>query len=223
MTVVLCGSLGSTAELWELQMPVVPDAVVVEYPGHGAAPLADHVDLDTLAGRVLDTVAGSFAFVGLSLGAAVGMRVAASAPQRVDRLVLAGASTRFGDPAQWAARAETVRADGLESIVDGVMSRWFTPSYDVARWRAMFLSVDREGYARCCEALARWGGAEDLARIRAPTLVVAGAEDPTAPPAEGRAVAGRVAGARFEVVDGAAHAVNVEAAASFNELLAGFL
>jgi 3-oxoadipate enol-lactonase len=224
MTVVLCGSLGSTAELWELQTPVVPDAVVVEHPGHGAAPLVDDLDLGALARRVLDAAPGRFSFVGLSLGAAVGMRVAATAPDRVDKLVLAGASARFGEAEQWVARARIVRAEGLEAIVDGVMERWFTPSYpDVARWRAMFLSADREGYARCCEALAGWDGTDDLARIAAPTLVIAGAADPTAPPAEGHAVARAVAGARFEVVDGAAHVVNVEAADSFNTLLGSFL
>jgi 3-oxoadipate enol-lactonase len=224
MTVVLYGSLGSTAEMWEPQASAVPGAVVLEHPGHGRAPLMDGVDLDALARRVLDAVPGRFSYVGLSLGATVGMHVAALAPDRVEKLVLACGSVRYGDPSQWIERAGTVRAEGLEAIVDAVMRRWFTASYPgVARWRAMFLSVDREGYARCCEAIAGWDGADDLSRISAPTLVIAGSEDPTVAPEQARAIAARVAGARLEIIEGAAHLANVEAAATFNGLLQGQL
>lgn len=220
MTVVLCGSLGSTAAMWEPQSEAVTGAVCVEHPGHGAAAVEDDVTIDRLTRRVLDAVPGRFSFVGLSLGGAVGIRVAALAPERVDRLVLACTSIRFGDPAQWAARARTVRAEGLAAIVDAVMARWFTPTYaDVARWREMFLSVDREGYARCCEAVAAWDAADDLARVDAPTLVVAGADDPTSPPDDARAIAALLDGARLEVIEGAAHLANVERADRFNRLL----
>jgi 3-oxoadipate enol-lactonase len=218
--VVFCGSLGSTRAMWDPQLAVLPEAVVVEHPGHGCAPVVDGVSADLLAQRVLDSVEGRFSFVGLSLGGVVGMRVAAQAPDRVERLVLACASTQFGEPAQWRDRAATVRRQGLGAIVDAVMGRWFTRAYgDVSRWRAMFMSVDAEGYARCCEALAGWNASSDLARIAAPTLVIAGSEDPTSPPAEGEAIAGGVAGARFVVIDGAAHLANVEFADEFNRLI----
>lgn len=224
MTVVLCGSLGSTAEMWEPQLPVLRDAVVVEHPGHGRAAVVDGVDVDLLARRVLDAVEGPFSFVGLSLGATIGMRAAALAPDRVRRLVLACASTVFGEPAQWRERAATVREHGLEAIVDAIMGRWFTPAYaGVDRWRAMFLSVDREGYARCCEALAGADAADDLGRIAASTLVVAGAQDPTSPPDDARTIAAGIAGARVEVIEGAAHLANVEGADAFNRLLAEHL
>jgi 3-oxoadipate enol-lactonase len=218
VTVVLCGSLGSTAELWAPQARFA--GVVVEHPGHGAAAVTGPVTVDVLAERVLNAIPGPFSFVGLSLGGAVGMRVAAAAPERVEKLVLACTSSRFGEPEHWHERAATVRAEGLEAIVDGVMERWFTQAYgDVTRWREMFVSVDREGYARCCEALADWDGADDLRRIEADTLVIAGERDPTAPPER----APVVSRARFEVIAGAAHIANVERAEEFNRLLAEHL
>jgi len=219
MTVVLCGSLGSTAAMWAPQSPVLVDATIVEHPGHGAAPLIDTADVDALARRALDAVHGRLSLVGLSLGGAVALRAAALAPERVARLVVACTAPRFGPPEQWHERAETVRDQGLGAIVDAVMQRWFTPGFDVTPWREMFLSVDPEGYARCCEGLADWDAGGDLARIATPTLVIAGSVDPTAPPTEARAIAEGIEGARLEVIDGAAHLPNVERPDQFNRLL----
>jgi 3-oxoadipate enol-lactonase len=224
MTVVLCGSLGSTAEMWEPQADVLPDAVRVEWPGHGAEPVWDPGGIDGLVDHALRAVDGPFAFVGLSLGGMVGMQLAARHPDRVERLVLACTSVRFGEPTQWHERSAIVRAQGLEAIVDAVLARWFGAGFSqLERWRAMFLSVDREGYARCCEALAGADATSFLPRIAAPTLVVAGSEDPTSPPNEGRSLAGAIDGAELAVIDGAHHLANVEYATEFNALLARFL
>jgi 3-oxoadipate enol-lactonase len=220
-TVVLVGSLGSTAAMWDPQRTALAAlrTVDVEHPGHGAAPVVDAPSVDALAERVLDAVDGRFSFVGLSLGGAVGMRLAADHPERVERLVLACATDRFGDPAQWLDRAAVVRSEGLGAIVDAVLGRWFTPAFpDVEPYRRMILSIDPEGYARCCEALAVWTG-EGLERIEAPTLVVAGAHDPTVPPVLAEQLTGRIPGARLAVLDGAAHLANLERPNEFNRLL----
>jgi len=221
-TVVLSGSLGSTARIWEGQDPALAGETVIriEHPGHGGAPLAEVRDVGDLARRVLDSVEGSFSFVGLSLGGCVGLRIALDAPERLDRLVVACTVAQFGDPAQWLERAEIVRTDGLEPIVDAILGRWFTPSFGRASWfREMILSTDPEGYARCCEALARWDVRDELGAIATPTLVVAGAADPTATPAEMEVLAASIPGARFEVIGEAAHIAPAEQPHEFNRLL----
>jgi 3-oxoadipate enol-lactonase len=226
-TVVLCGSLGSTAEMWEAQRPVLAGrrVVTVEYPGHGGAPVGELRGMTDLAERVLAAVGvGPFSFIGVSLGGCVGMRLALDAPDRVERLVLAFTSPRFGEPAQWHDRAAIVREGGLEEIVDAVVDRWFTPAFpDAARYRAMFLSVDPEGYAQCCEALTDWDVRADLARVAAPVLVVSGSEDPSTPPEVGRALAAAIPDARFELIRDGAHLANVERPDDFNQLLEAFL
>jgi 3-oxoadipate enol-lactonase len=225
-TVVLCGSLGSVSRIWDAQAPVLAgrEVVRIDHPGHGGAPLVEVGDVGDLAARVLDTIDGRFAFVGLSLGGCVGLRLALDAPERLDRLVVACTVSRFGEPAQWLERAETVRTEGLEGIVDAVLGRWFTPAFDgVPAYREMILSTAPEGYARCCEALARWDVGAELGRITTPTLVVAGAADPTAPPAEMEPLAAAIAGSRFAVIPEAAHMAPVERPAEFNRLLEEFL
>jgi 3-oxoadipate enol-lactonase len=226
-TVVLCGSLGSSSAAWDAQLPVLEGhrVVRVEHPGHGGAPVEDTRDVAGLAARALAAAGdGPFSFVGLSLGGVVGMQIALTAPERLERLVLASTATRFGEPESWLERAATVRADGIEAIVDAVLARWFTPAFgDVAPYRAMMLAVDREGYARCCEALAGWDVRETLGAVRVPTLAIAGADDPSTPPADLQEIADLIPGARLEVIEGAAHLANVEQPDAFNRLIGEFL
>ena len=222
-TVVLCGSLGSESSIWEPQLPVLEGRRVVriDHPGHGGAPVVSFTDIGELASRALAAVpAGPFSFVGLSLGGAVGMQLALTVPERVDRLVLASTAARFDNPEQYLERAALVRAQGLAAIVDAVLARWFTPAFDdLAPYREAMLAIDPEGYARCCEALARWDVRDTLAGVSAPTLVIAGADDPSTPPAVLEQVAQRIPGARFEVIEHAAHISSVERADEFNRLI----
>lgn len=221
-TVVLCGSLGSTSAMWEPQLPALRDfdVVTIEHPGHGGAPVVDFESVGDLARNVLAQVeAERFAFVGLSLGGAVGMRLALDAPGRLTSLTLMCTSAHLGPLQQWQDRAQLVRADGVETIVDAVLERWFTPSFpDVPRYREMFVSTDREGYARCCDALGRWDARDEVVAIAVPTLCIAGDDDPSTPPEHLELLADRIPGARLEVLAGR-HLLNVERADEVNALL----
>lgn len=228
--VVFSNSLGSTTELWAAQArALAPHARVVRYDhrGHDGSPLAaEPFDVADLAGDVLelaDTLGVErFSFVGVSLGGAVGQWLGANAPERLDRLVLACTSARFGEPDSWRDRAATVRTSGIEAIAEAVVARWFTPTMDVlttVRFRAMLEGTPAEGYAACCDALARWDFRADLPRVAVPTLVVAGADDPSQPVSASETIAAAVPGARLLVLDGAAHLANVEQPAAFTHAL----
>ena len=82
----------------------------------------------------------------------------------------------------------------------------------MAQIRRGLTDTSSEGYAGCCEALAALDLHPVLGSISAPTLVIAGAEDPATPPDHGRAIADGIAGARFELIEGAAHLANIEKA-----------
>jgi 3-oxoadipate enol-lactonase len=230
---VLSSSLGTTRELWDAQLPALaPHFRVVRYdhPGHGQSPAPDRpITVEDLALGVvelLDTLEIERAsFCGVSLGGAIGMELALHAPDRLDRLVLACTSARFGEPAMWHDRAGAVRAGGTSAIADGVLGRWFTASFRseqasvVARYRSMLESVSREGYAACCEALAGWDAREAIRRIETPTLVVAGGEDVATPPSDGEYLAASIPDARLSVLERAAHLANVEQPEAFDRVL----
>jgi 3-oxoadipate enol-lactonase len=231
-TVVWLGSLGRTAAMWEPQVAALGDryrCLLVDHPGHGKSPTTPGPY--TIAGLADQVVAvldqagvGRAHVVGLSIGAMIGMALAVDHPDRVDRLALLCTSAHLGPASAWEERAATVRDGGTAVIAETVVGRWLSPDYRVAHpdefatLVAMVASVAREGYARCCEAIAAMDLRADLPAIAAPTLVVAGALDPATPVEHGELIASLVPGARLEVVD-AAHLASWERAAEVNVLL----
>jgi 3-oxoadipate enol-lactonase len=222
---VLPSSLGTTAELWDANVPHWADSFsLLPYEQRGRSSVAE------LGGDLLDLLdehgLERVSICGLSLGGATAMWVAARAPERVDRLVLACTSARFGEPEPWLERAAVVREQGLEPIADRLVARWFTPDAPpeiVARFRRMLVETPREAYAACCQALARWDFRGHLGEITAPTRVIAAAEDAATPPAHAELLADRIPNATLAVLPDAAHLANVERAEAFSSLVAEHL
>jgi 3-oxoadipate enol-lactonase len=231
--VVLSNSLGATLAMWDRQAPELAERYrVVRYDlrGHGRSPvpagpstIADLGD-DLLA--LLDRLdIERAALVGVSIGGMVSLHAAAVAPARVWSLVPCFTAAYLGPAETWRERAGLVRAEGTEAVADAVIARWFTPAFAarepalVAATRAAIAATDRDGYASLCHAIETMDLRGSLAAISAPTLVIAGALDPSIPPEHGRLVADGIAGARFAVLEGAAHLGNIECADAFNGLL----
>lgn len=223
---VLSNSLGSDLSMWDAQVGPLSDRFrVVRYDtrGHGRSPVPDGpYSLDDLVDDVvalLDRLGLERAhFAGLSLGGMTGMRLAAREPGRVDRLALLCTAPVMPPASGWTDRAATVRADGVGAIAPAVVARWFTEEFRaadptrVSAYEQMVASTPAEGYAGCCEAIAAMDlvTAGDLQRISAPTLAVAGASDPAAPPARLQEIVDAVPDARLLVVERAAHLANAE-------------
>ena len=212
---VLSNSLGTTLEMWDPQLPALTERFrVVRYDrrGHGRSPVPPGpYTIDDLGGDVLALLdrleLERVSFCGLSIGGAVGMWLAAEAPERIDRLVLCCTKALFAPPEQWTERAATVRAGGVATVSEATLGRWFTPAFHTARpdvverFRAMLVGTPPEGYAGCCEALAGTDLRARLGVISAPTLVITGEHDPVAPPPEGEELAAAIPGARHVVVE----------------------
>jgi 3-oxoadipate enol-lactonase len=96
------------------------------------------------------------------------------------------------------------------------VARWFTPEYlernpDVkAECEATVASTPAEGYAGCCEVIAAMDLREDLPSISAPTLAIAGADDPATPPPDLEEIASAVQHGRLVVVPDSAHLANAQ-------------
>ena len=232
-TVVLTGSLGTTTQMWHPQVAALShDYRVVAYDtrGHGRSPVPPGpYDVDDLAAdleRLLDRLGVWRAHViGLSLGGLTVMRLAATKPDRVDRTAVLCTAARFAPARAWADRADLVEANGMKSVAQTVVARWFTDAHkradpDLIAWaEQMLCSIDAVGYAACCRLLVRADVSDDLESIRSPLLAIAGADDPATPPVQLQTIVDAVPGARLAVVEGAAHLANLDQPDAVTELL----
>ncbi len=233
--VVLSNSLGTTLEMWDFQARVLASRYrVLRYDtrGHGRSPVVDQpISLQTLANDLvglLDSLGIARAhIVGLSIGGMTAQALAATHPDRVASLVLMATSAYL--PQGWNERAALVRAQGLGAIVEATMTRWFTPSFiadasaPLRALRERFLTIDPRGYAVCCGAIATMDLRETIRSITAPTLIIAGADDPATPPAMSVDISNRIVGAELVVLARAAHILAMEQPDIVNRHLLAFL
>lgn len=225
---VLGPSLGTSAAVWNSHVPDLARYFRVirwDLPGHGGTPadaLPDRTpgatDVGHLARLVLDLADALdlrvFDYAGVSLGGAVGAWLAVHHPDRIRSLAMVCSSARFGEPAAWHDRAALARHKGTGPIADTAGSRWFTPAFASDPVAQGFVEglrgTDPEAYAACCDALAAYDLRAELSRIAAPTLVVAGRDDPATPPAHARELADAIPDAALAEIPHAAHLATVE-------------
>jgi 3-oxoadipate enol-lactonase len=153
--------------------------------------------------------------VGCAVGAAVSIRTASQHPERVAALVALSPATGIAptERPRIQALAKRIEAEGVRSRVLERFDHSYAPDYfagrdDREQVLARLLHADPRSYAEIYRMLCDLDLSDDLQRIRAPTLVVAGRRDGTRPPEQVEAVARTIPGARFEILD-TGHAMNI--------------
>lgn len=216
---VLGPSLGTSTAIWEAQVPALSRGYRVlsfDLPGHGGspgtllpAPEPGDTTVDDLARLVLDLVdhhgRDRFHYAGISLGGAIGARLAVQHADRVASLGLICSSAHFGPPEPWRERAALVRLKGMEPLLATSPGRWFaeTRTARTPVGRALLRNLadaDPVGYAACCDALAAYDLRPDLVRVAARTLVVGGTHDLATPLEHARELADGIPRATLETV-----------------------
>ncbi len=219
--------------------------IVVDLPGHGRS------GIPTGPGRAsVERTAGDLAailqrtgsapahVVGYSLGARIALRLAIDAPDTIRRLVVESPSAGIASEIDRAARraadeklAVRLEAEGIVPFVDAWQRQPVFASHarsSAARRRRLRSERLRNRPAGLAASLrdAGQGSMEPLHRrlgeISAPTLVIAGALDPTGLD-RARIVAGTIEGARLEVVAEAGHTPHLETPEIFRSLTLAFL
>ena len=210
--------------------------IAMDARGHGKSPVPSRpYSLEILAddaALLLDKLGVAKAhWVGLSMGGMVGQAFALRHPARLLKLVIANSTSSYGPEgrAMWKARAKAVEEGGLAAIRDTVAERYFSEVYRAGSPAAVdqvmkrFLETPSEGYLGCCDAIGNLDLADDLIRIRAKTLVIAGEADLGTPLAMSKAIAAGIPGARLAVIPGAAHLSAAEKPEEFAQLVGDFL
>lgn len=238
--VVLSHALGCDLQMWDGVAAALQDRYTVlryDHRGHGQSPATGGAfTMDDLADDAAELIrqqgCGPVHFVGLSMGGMAAQALAARHPGLVRSITIANSASHYDAAAQvaWAARVSTVLAQGMESIADGALQRWFTPEFRadahgrarVAALRAVLVGTAPTPYAAACEAVAAIDLEAGNRRITCPALVIAGTRDEATPPAMSEAIARSIAGAELASLD-AAHLSAVEQPEAFADTVARFL
>jgi len=238
-TIVLSHALGCDLTMWDdLANVLAQDNRVICYDqrGHGSsdapADLYSIADLADDAARLLRELdSGPVVWVGLSMGGMVGQELALRHPALVGALVLANTTSSYPElvRATWQQRIDTVRTQGITSIADAVMGRYFHDAFraaksaTVARFRQRLISTDVDGYIGCCHAVGTVDTTERLARITMPTLVIAGDLDQGTPLAMAQTLVEKIPQAQLTVLQEASHLSPIEQPQAFANAICTFL
>ena len=233
---MLAHPLGTNLHIFDRLMPALRRHFrVVRYDarGHGESVVTpgpytlDQLGQDALG--ILDALGIERAdWLGLSMGAVVGLQLLAHAPKRIGRAVLANVAAQLGSADTWNERIKTVRDHGIESLAPSLLENWFTRDFrdhhaqEIERIKRMLLITPAEGYAGACAALRGMDLRQAIGAITNPVLVIVGRHDPVATPDLGALVADAIAGAKFATLD-TAHMSCIEDLEGFTGAAVEFL
>lgn len=190
----------------------------------------------TLADQVISAAKAAdaipFDLVGFSLGAAVAVHIAAHHPEKVRSLVLVGGLLTSEDPRMqlqlrlWQALIGDDPAALAKIIVLTGFSQPFLASLDETTLKGMVdaISTDTDwlGMARQVALALALDVSAEAVRVRAPTLSIGLSQDQIAPPHLAEAVAKRIPGASFALLD-SGHLGPLERPAELERLILTFL
>jgi pimeloyl-ACP methyl ester carboxylesterase len=193
-----------------------------DLPGRGENPTLPAGTIDDYAGfieAILEQLPGKAGLAGFSLGGYVAFGVLRRGAANLGALALLDTRATADDEAGQAARnvsIAAVRSGGAAAIVDGTIGKLLSPaslqdSSLVERLRRIVLRQKPETLESDLTAMRdRPDSTELLARIAAPTIVIAGVEDALTPPAESQSMAGAIPGARYVPIPAAGHLTPME-------------
>jgi 2-succinyl-6-hydroxy-2,4-cyclohexadiene-1-carboxylate synthase len=225
-TLVLLHGFTNTGASWRPVVRALGEryrSIAPDIRGHGAAAERTPVTLEAVIADMAGLAPGRFSLAGYSMGGRIALHAALALPDRIDRLILIGASPGLAESAERAARREEDErlAQDIESTdIETFAQRWAQtpvlaglPDALAAQVHEDRLRSTPQGLAAALRGLGTgalpslW---ERLDALTIPVTLIVGGRD-----AKFRAIAEQMAerlkDARVEMVPGAGHAVHIEA------------
>jgi len=221
---VFSNSLGTDFRIWDAVVSALSDQFTIlcyDKRGHGLSDLAnppyrmaDHVG-DLVA--LLDHFGFSkVVLCGLSVGGMIAQGVTISRPDLVGALVLCDTGHKIGTAEMWQERIDALEEDGLVSMVDTVMERWFTEPFRqpdnplFSGCVAMLARQNEQGYIGTCAAIRDTDWTKKIQSVDVPTLCVVGAQDLATTPELVKELSTLIPNAEYREIAGSGHIPCVE-------------
>ncbi|MCG3138222.1 MAG: 4,5:9,10-diseco-3-hydroxy-5,9,17-trioxoandrosta-1(10),2-diene-4-oate hydrolase [Phycisphaerae bacterium] len=246
-TLLIIPGLGTSVDFWQMNIPVWAmqfHVVAVDLPGFGKSDKPDvDYELDWLCDRLIDFMDAKglkrVNVLGGSMGGHLALMLAIDHPQRIDKVIMMGATGAWASPS-WpvdlAIRLlwnEWMVADFMQERWPEIFAKMFKHENNVSRQlfryqmalRAGDGTYDAEGRAsaRALRSIFYTTRRHELDRLQAPLLLVWGAEDEIHPLDDAQYIREHVEQSRLVVVTDSGHEVMIEQPAIFNHLIETFL
>jgi 2-hydroxy-6-oxonona-2,4-dienedioate hydrolase len=217
--------------------------IAYDFPGHGwTTPAVADLEigdyLDHLTGLMDALGVGRAHLNGESLGGWVAVKFAARHPSRVDRLILNTPGGTMATPAVMERIRGLSQAAADDPSEERIRARLEWLMADPRAVTAELVAIRQGVYARpgfsdsmrhilCLQdPVVRHRNLvtdDELAAVTAPTLVIWTSDDPSGPAKAGLAMAERIPGAEFRLIEGAGHWPQWERSETFDSIVRDFL
>ena len=228
---------------WSRQLAALKEeyrVLCIDLRGHGGTelgPIGNNLRMSDFAGDIIglwDSLGISRShYIGKSLGGMIGFELALNHSPRLRSLVLVATQGKMPEGSLERMRGYVAKFKksefGMNLAADQLLERYLPRNYHMrdpegyAVLREGISALPVEAYEYSSEAINAMDFDCQLEDICSPTLVIAGEVDIPTPPSRMAMYRDQIKGAKWGVVDGAAHLPNFENPQAFNKLLKEFL
>jgi 3-oxoadipate enol-lactonase len=236
---VILHSLLADAHAFDPVLPALAAkhrVTLINLPGfHGSQPTLVAL-MDAYVAAIEDgfdefAIARDAVLIGNGFGGTVALAFALAHPERFAKLLVSDAAACFPPEGRqaFAVMVQKVAESGLAAVAEIAAKRVHSPAYLQAHPEAIeerkqvLLGIDPNAFAAACKILQETDLSPVLHRLRAPTLVVCGELDQATPPALNKAIAEKVAGAKYIELRGCGHCPPLEQPQQFLAAIKDFV
>lgn len=227
--------VGGGHHAWERQLPYFAGlgypSHAWDQPGYGHSPSVEPYDLERISAslaRLIESLGDEpVVLVGHSMGGLIAQETYIRHPGLVKALALCFTSPAFADGGsdftkQFIA-ARLGPLDEGKTMAEIAAQLIPTMGSNSKLAEKLMASVPPETYRKAVQLLTTFDRRKELACIKVPTLVIAGSDDKTAPPAMMERMAQKIPGAEYVLLEGCGHLGPMDRPDAFNAALASFL
>lgn len=229
---------GSNHKYWDFHLDAFANFRILRFDvrGHGeSSPLPGPCTLEDLAADVIALLdklnIETVHLGGVSMGGMISQTVILNYPERIKSLMLINTTCEVGQDqkALWQKRSKLVLNEGVGSVADAMLERWFTVNAKVVGLPGYkyiadaFNDFQSKTFCEIGAAMCDVNTTKRLHKIDVPTLVVATPDDPGAPTEISKTIANEISKAELFWLQPARHLSSLENPNEFNERVRVFL
>ena len=232
---VFLHGVGGGHHAWERQLPFFGGlgypSHAWDQPGYGHSASVEPYDLERVCAslaRLIQALGNEpVVLVGHSMGGLIAQETYARHPQLVKALALCFTSPAFaGDSSDFTKQFIASRVAPLDqgqSMAEIATQLIPTMGSNSKLAEQIMAGVPPETYRKAVHLLTTFDRRKELADIKVPTLLVAGSDDQTAPPAMMARMGQKIPGAEYVLLEGCGHLGPMDQPDKFNAALLSFL